>query len=185
LNKGALIFLVVVVLTTLLSVGFVNAGREVSWISTIEELIIEENWIPDKEYWPIMVRSFFLIENGEDQFFLLEFHDQFVSYVEGLLGSVDRKLPLNLSRDSLDELLSNGRFLELYYRFPTTVGVLEDVIVAYFVLEDGLGLDLDGAILVRDKSSSGPGRENKWYSVWEITDRSVLYKSLSFQNATS
>ena len=64
MNKGAIIFLVTVVLTTLLSVGYANASRETSWITTIEELIVEENWEPDREYIPLMRKAFFLIEDG-------------------------------------------------------------------------------------------------------------------------
>ncbi len=92
MNKGAIIFLVAVILTTLLSTLYVNAGRDVSWIPIVEEYVKEENWLPNREYEPIAFESFFLYENGEEHFFRLDSHNEFVSYVKGLLISADRKL---------------------------------------------------------------------------------------------
>lgn len=174
-----MIFLVAVVLTTLLSALYVNAGRDVSWILTVEEYIEEENWLPDREYEPIAFKSFFLYENGEEHFFRLDSHNEFVSYVEGLLISTDRKLGYTISRDQFDGILAEDKVVGFVLRFQSNYGLLLNVEKAYFVLEDVLGEDLKGTILIRRFDSL---RMDWWFTVWEITDLSVYNKFLSFQN---
>ncbi|MCW3996981.1 MAG: hypothetical protein NWF10_00190 [Candidatus Bathyarchaeota archaeon] len=176
MQKGAVIFLACVVLATLLSVSYSIAGREVSWIPIVEENIKKENWLPDVKYEPIASKSFFLYENGEEQFFILESRREFTSNIEGLLTSVDRKLDYVISRDHFDRILAKDRVVGFVLRFPNNYGLLFDVGNAYFVLEDVLGEDLEGTILVRRFDSS---RMDWDYIVWEITTLSILYKFLS------
>ena len=177
-----MIFLVCVVLTTLWSIGYSNAGREVSWISFIEENIEEQNWIPEREYIPLAFESFFLYEDGEGQFFMLESWREFISFTKDLLRCVDRKLDVTISRDQFDQILAECRVVGFVLRFNENYGFLFDVEKAYFVLEDGLGWDLRGAILVRRFDSSGID----WsYEVWDISGLSVCYKFLSFQHSFS
>ena len=87
---GPIVYLIVVSLTTTLAVSRFLAERDVSWIDEIEERIKEENWVPDSEYVPAMMSSFFLYENGEEQFFLLNSHQEFWPYIERLINEVDR-----------------------------------------------------------------------------------------------
>lgn len=182
MHKGAVIFLAVIVLTTLVSASYSFAGRDVSWISTVEEYIIEENWIPDREYVPLAFESFFLYENGEDQFFILESHNEFISYVEGLLISADRKLDYTISRDQLEEIKTEDKLLGFILRFPKNYGLLFDVEKAYFVLDDVLGEDLKGTILIRVVD---PLTGDWKFNVWEITELSIWYNFLSLQDSFS
>jgi hypothetical protein len=174
-----MIFLVAVVLTTLWSAIYANAGRDVSWIATVEEYIVKENWLPNVEYEPIAFESFFLYENGEEHFFRLESHNEFISYVEGLLISVDRKLDYTISRDQLVEIKAEDELVCFILRFPTSsYGFLGVIDRAYFVLDYILGEDLKGTVLVWCYDSS---RLDWWFNVWEITDLSIWYKFLSLQ----
>ena len=182
MNKGAIIFLVAVILTTLLSTLYVNAGRDVSWIPIVEEYVKEENWLPNREYEPIAFESFFLYENGEEHFFRLDSHNEFVSYVKGLLISADRKLDYIIFRDDLDVMKAENKLLGFVLRFPVSYGFLRDVDKAYFVLDDVLGEGLRGTVLVRVFDSS---RLDWWFDVWEITNLSVYNRVLSFQDSIS
>lgn len=177
-----MIFLACVIFTTLWSASYSVAGREVSWIPIIERSIKEENWIPDREYEPIAFESFFLYEDGEEHFFMLESWREFISFIKDLLRSVDRKLDYTVSRDHFDRIIAEGRVVGFVLRFKENYGFLFDVEKAYFVLEDGLGGDLRGAILVRRFDSSWID----WsYEVWDISSLSVWYKFLSFQHSFS
>ena len=177
-----MIFLVAVVVTTLLSTLYVNAGRDVSWIPTIEEYIKKENWLPDREYVPLAFESFFLYENGEGHFFRLDSHNEFASYVKDLLISADRKLDYTLTKDHLDDMKAEDKLLGLILRFPVSYGFLRDFDKAYFVLDDVLGEGLRGTVLVRVFDSS---RLDWWFDVWEITDLSVYNRVVSFQDSIS
>jgi hypothetical protein len=176
------IFLACVVLATLWSASYSIASREVSWIPFVEENIKEENWIPDREYIPLAFESFFLYEDGEEQFFMLESWREFISYIKDLLRSADRKLDCTISRDQFDQIIAEGKVVGFVLRFKENYGFMFDVEKAYFVLEDGLSEDLGGAILVRRFDSSW----TDWsYEVWDISVLSVWYKFLSFQHSFS
>ena len=182
MNKGAVIFLVAVVLTTLLVTIYTNSGRDVSWIPIVEEYVKEENWLPNQEYVPIAFESFFLYENGEEHFFRLDSHKDFVSYIKDLLISADRKLDCSISRDDLDVMKAEDKLLCFDLRFPVSYGLLRDFDKAYFVLDDVLGEGLRGTVLVRVFDSS---RLDWWFDIWEITDLSVYSRVLSFQDSIS
>jgi hypothetical protein len=153
--------LVLVSLTTTLAVNFSIAERDVSWINEIEDWIKEENWIPDREYVPAMMSSFFLYENGEEQFFLLNSHQEFWPYIEGLVNDIDRRIRY-IPREFLDEILAKDKVMAYLLRFPLDFRLFNEYGIAYFILEDKSDMNLEGTIIIRDTQ----GR----LGVWEITN---------------
>ena len=107
---GPIVYLIVVSLTTTLAVSRFLAERDVSWIDEIEERIKEENWVPDSEYVPAMMSSFFLYENGEEQFFLLNSHQEFWPYIERLINEVDRLIRY-IPNENLEEILAKDKVI--------------------------------------------------------------------------
>jgi len=159
---GPIVYLVLVSLTTTVAFSFSIAERDVSWVSEAENWIRKENWEPDREYIPMMSVAFFLIENGEEQFFRLYSHQEFSSYMRGLVNDVDKRIEY-ISREFLmDKILAKDRVLELVGRFPFDFGFFNKYGAAYFILEDNLDMNLEGTIIIFDIK----GR----YGVWEITN---------------
>lgn len=159
---GPIVYLVLVSLTATLAFSFSIAERDISWISEVENWIRKENWEPDREYIPLMLDAFFLFENGEEQFFRLYSHQEFSSYIRGLVNDVDRRIDY-ISREFLtDEVLAKDKVLELVGRFPFDFGFLNKYGAAYFILEDNLDMNLEGTIIIFDIK----GR----LGIWEITN---------------
>jgi hypothetical protein len=157
-----IVYLVLVSLTATMAFNFSIAERDVSWVSEVENWIRKENWEPDREYIPMMINAFFLIENGKEQFFRLYSHQEFSSYIKGLVNDVDKRVEY-ISREFLmNEILAKDRVLELVGRFPFDFGLLNKYGAAYFILEDNLAMNLEGTIIIFDVK----GR----YGVWEITN---------------
>jgi len=163
---GALIFITVLSLVTVLIIGFHFAIRDVTWIGEVENYIKKENWEPDKEYIPLMDWAFFLHENGEEQYFYLYSQSEFESYINGLMNRVDRQVRESISYEFLNEILATDKVLLLVHRFPSKLmGINYDR--AYFVLEDKLGTGLEGTIIIREQHMEKPYDR---YSVWEVTN---------------
>ena len=161
-NIGPIAYLVIITLTTTLAFSYSIAERDISWISQVENWIKEENWEPDREHIPMMLSAYFLIENGEEEFFRLYSHQEFSSYVRGLVNDVDKRVEY-ISREFLmDEILAKDRVLKLVGRFPFDFGLLNKYGAAYFILEDNLDMNLKGTIIILDIK----GR----LGVWEITN---------------
>ena len=157
-----------VLLISIMIAGHATAVRDVSWIGEVENYIKKENWEPNREYIPLMTAAFFIIENGETQFFYLYSQKEFYPYIEDLLNSIDRQIGEPISRERLGEIMEADKVLELLYRFPVELGFFKPSIgAAYFVLEDKLGGGLEGTIIVHETIKNEPYYR---YSVWEITD---------------
>ena len=166
---GPIIYLVLVSLTAALAFSISIAPRDISLIDEVENWIRKENWVSDVRYEPISYASFFLYENGEEQFFVLTSHKEFVSYIDALLGRFVTKTRSSISKESLDEILDTDKVLVYAHRFPESFGPLGlsgSFEVAYFILEDKMGEGLEGAIIMRDRRAG----EYSHYSVWQITD---------------
>jgi hypothetical protein len=168
-NIGPIIFIAIITFTALLTISYSIAPQDVSWIGEVEDYIKKENWEPDREYIPLSYASFFLYENGEEQFFVLTSHKEFVSYMDALLGRFVTKTGSSISRESLDEMLAKDKVLVYAHRFPESFGPLGlsgSFEVSYFILEDKLGEGLEGSIIMRDRRAG----EYSHYSVWQIKD---------------
>ena len=166
---GALIFITVLSLTSVLIIGFHFASRDVTWIGEVENYIKKENWEPDKEYIPLMDWAFFLHENGEEQYFYLYSQSEFIAYIKGLMNRVDKQIRSSIPKVSVDEILAEDRVMALVHRFPEgfgNFGLLGSSEVAYFILEDKFGKGLEGTIIMQDRRAG----EYSHYSVWQITD---------------
>ena len=166
---GPIVYLILVSLTTTLAFSFSIAPRDVSWISEVESWIRRENWEPDREYIPLMLDAFFLYENGEEEFFYLYVHHDFVSYMKGLTGKVNRKLESSISKEYVDEILTSDKVLTFVHRFPEGFGLFGlygSFEVAYFILDDKARKNLEGTIIMQDRRAG----EYSHYSVWEIAD---------------
>ena len=173
LDKGfraAIAFYVASVLfTSIMIVGYATAVRDVSWIGEVENFIKKENWEPDREYIPLSDCSFFLYENGEEEYFYLNSQSEFITYIKGLMGIVDKQVRSSIPRDTVDEILSKDRVMVLVHRFPTgfgILGILGRSEVAYLILEDRFGEGREGTIIMQDYRAG----EYSHYSIWQITD---------------
>ena len=166
---GPIVYLILVSLTTTLAFSFSIAPRDASWINEVENRIRRENWEPNREYIPLMSDSFFLYENGEEEYFYLYSHQDFVSYMKGLTGKINRKLESSTSKEYMDEILTSDRVLAFVHRFPEGFGFLGlygSFEVAYFILEDKIRENVEGTIIMQDRRAG----EYSHYSVWEIAD---------------
>ncbi len=145
------------------------ASKDVSWISEVENHIKKENWVPDVEYVPLAFGSFFLYENGEEQFFVLTSEREFESYMDALASRVSIQTKTSITREALDEILAADKVLSYVHRFPESFGPLGSCgsfEVAYFILEDKLEQGLEGKIVMQDRRAG----EYSHYSVWQIPD---------------
>ena len=162
-----IIFIAIILSTGFLAITYSFAPRDTSWISEVENRIKQENWEPNREYIPLMLDSFFLHEDEKEEFFYLYSHHEFVSYIENLERTVNRKIINSVSKEYLDEVLASNKVIQHNIRHDREqflVGKYED---AYFVLEDNLGRDLQGAIIFEHFSPNSSGHS---YDVWEIAD---------------
>ena len=158
---GPIVYLIVVSLTTTLAVSRFLAERDVSWIDEIEERIKEENWVPDSEYVPAMMSSFFLYENGEEQFFLLNSHQEFWPYIERLINEVDLLIRY-IPNENLEEILAKDKVMAYLPRFPIKFGLFNKYGIAYFILEDKSDMNIEGTIIIFDTQGK--------LGIWEITN---------------
>ena len=166
---GPIVYLVIVSLTASVAFSISIAPKDISWINEVENWIKKENWIPDVQYHPISYASFFLYENGEEQFFVLTSQKEFVSYMDALVGRFLTKTNSSISKAYLDEILSTDKVLCYAHRFPARFGpfgLSGSFEVGYFILEDKLGEGLEGKIIMQDRRAG----EYSNYSVWQITD---------------
>ena len=165
---GPIIYLVIVSLTASVAFSISIAPKDISWINEVENWIKKENWIPDVQYHPISYASFFLYENGEEQFFVPTSQKEFISYMDTLVGRFLTKTRNTISKETLDEILATDKVLCYAHRFPESFGPLGlsgSFEVAYFILEDKLGEGLEGKIIMQDRRAG----EYSNYSVWQIT----------------
>ena len=171
LNKGLLgviVYLAFVLCAPILLAGYYIAPRDGSWISSVEDFIRKE-WKPNATFYGLE-DSFFLYENGEEQYFVLnDSQKEFVSYMKGVSGRVNRQLKSSVSRESVDEILAADKVLAFGHRFPEGFGhfgLYGSAEVAYFILEDKLGKGMEGEIIMQDRRSG----EYSHYALWQITD---------------
>jgi hypothetical protein len=166
-NVGPLIFTVIVLSTLVLVSSFFFVPRSTSWIGEVENKIREENWEPDREYIPLMLDAFFLYENGEEEFFYLYSHHEFVSYIIQLENKVNRKINNSITEEFLDEVLASNKVLQHNLRLMIPFRFYEYYENSYFILEDNLEMGLEGTIIFQH-SSFNP--YESYYAVWEIAD---------------
>jgi hypothetical protein len=163
-------FVVYIAIFLLIAILIISiASKDNSWIIEVENCITEENWMPDVRYEPISHASFFLYENGEENFFVLTSQKDFVSYMDALVGRFVTQTEKAISKEKLDEILAADKVLSYAHRFPTSFGPLGlsgSFEVAYFILEDKLGEGVEGKIIMQDRRAG----EDSHYSVWQITD---------------
>ena len=170
MNKGyigPLIFITIVAFTAFLTISFSIAPRDVSWINEVENWIRRENWELGREHDPIMLDSFFLCENGEEEFFYLYSQNEFVFYIDDLTDDIDRMIIESISKEKLDEILATNKVLIQNSRMPENYFTFGKYWNGYFILEDHLGMGLEGAIILQHWS---PELSDTYYDVWEIKD---------------
>ena len=162
-------FVIYIVAFLLIAILIISiASKDVSWISEVENYIKKENWVSNVQYEPINYASFFLYENGEENFFVLTSQKDFVSYMDALVGRFVTQTEKTISKEKLDEILATNKVLSYAHRFPTSFGPLGlsgSFEVAYFILEDKTGEGVEGKIIMQDRRA-----EDSHYSVWQITD---------------
>ena len=170
---GFIVCASLVIFGSLLIANYNMGTRDVSWINEVEDLIKKENWEPDSEYIPMQDWAFFIYENGEGQYFLLKSNEEFISHINNLMNRIDSQIEESISDEFFDEILATDKVLAVVHRFstksslwsaPNNFGMNIDYNKAYFVLEDKLGADLEGTIIVREEME-----ENNRYSVWQIS----------------
>ncbi|MDG6222159.1 MAG: hypothetical protein IAX21_08705 [Candidatus Bathyarchaeota archaeon] len=149
--------------------------KDTSWIDDVENFINKKNWDSEIKYEPMSDWSFFLVENGTEQFFALEGQNEFISFVNNLLNKVNDQIEDSLDPSVLGELKTNERMLKVVHRFstksdfwktPNNFGAQVDYDLLYFVLKDDSGKGLEGTIIVREPNAE---QTDYVYSVWQIT----------------
>ena len=166
---GVVAYALLVLFAGILVIEYVTAFRDNSWIVEVEEFIQENNWDPDSEYIPLNDWSFFLYENGEEQYFELKSQMEFRSFLNILMNRINRQIKLSISNEELDEIVTNNKVLMIEHRFSTrhwgwTYNQFArnvDYYGVYFVLEDNLRKGLEGTIIAQETNSRN--------SVWQIT----------------
>ncbi len=165
---GLIVYLAFVLCAPVLIAYYYLAPRDVSWIGPVEDFI-RKDWEPNATYYGLE-DGFFLYENGEEQFFFLnDSQGEFISYMKGLTGKVDRQLKSSISKESVDEILATDKILAFVHRFPEGFGdrgLYGKAEVAYFILADKIGTGMEGGIIMQDRRSG----ESSQYSVWQITN---------------
>lgn len=165
---GIIVYLVFVLCAPILIVGYYVSPRDVSWIGPVEDFINKE-WKPNATF-KGLGDSFFLYENGKEQYFFLnDSQKEFISYMRGLSGRVNRQLESSISIEFVDEILAADNVLAYGHRFPEGFGyfgLYGSAEVAYFILEDKLGRGMEGEIIMQDRRSG----EYSQFSVWQITN---------------
>jgi hypothetical protein len=171
LNKGyvgLIVYLIFVLCAPILIAGYYFAPRDVSWIGPVEDFI-RKDWKPNAKFYGFD-DAFFLYENGKEQFFFLnDSQREFISYMNGLTGKVDRQLKSSISRESVDGILAADKVLAFVHRFPEGFGnrgLYGSAEVEYFILGDKLGIGMEGGIIMQDRLSG----ESSQFSVWQITN---------------
>ena len=162
-------YAVSVLLVSMLIVGYAAATRDVSWIDRVENYIEREEWQPDKEYVPLNDWSFFLHEDGREEYFFLYSQSEFINYIRGLTERVDRQIENSVSKEAVDEILATSRVMAVVHRFPKGFGhfgLSGSSEVAYFILDDESGKGLEGLIIMQDRRAG----EYSHYGIWQITD---------------
>lgn len=158
-----------ILFVSILIVGYATATRDVSWIDEVESFIKRENWEPDREYVPLNDWSFFLYENGEEEFFFLHSQSEFINYMKGLTERVDMQIENSVPQEFVDEILAADRIMAVVHRFPEGFGhfgLSGSSEVAYFILEDKSGRGLEGTIMMQDRRAG----EYSQYGLWQTTD---------------
>lgn len=165
-NFSVVVYLLLVLLAGILIAEYLTATRDSSWIVEVENFIKEENWVPDSEFIPLMLTSFFIYENGTEQYIYLYSQNELAYYTYSLINQLNRQIKESISEDTLTKILENGRVLLLSLRFYGEKGIPRvKYFSAYFVLEDNQGTGLDGTIILQEKNSIN--------SVWQITKSSI------------
>ena len=154
---------------------YFTATKDSSWIVEVEDFIKKENQEPESEYNPIADYSFYLSENGESHYFVLESQNEFISYIDNLMNRINRLVEKSISDELLDEILETNRILSIFTRLDkwkvtqTNVMFMESN-SAFLILEDKLGKGLEGTIIVLEPLNEEPYRR---YNVWQINKSSI------------
>jgi len=158
-----------VLFISIMIAGYATAVRDISWIEPVENYIRKE-WRHNATYYGLEFDAFFLYENGEEKYFVLsDSQQEFIAYMKDLSGKVDKQLRISFSKESVDEILAADKVLEFVHRFPEGFGhfgLYGSAEVAYFILEDKLGMSMEGAIIMQDRRAG----EYSQYSLWQITN---------------
>jgi hypothetical protein len=120
---GIIVYLVFVLCAPILIAGYYVTPRDVSWIGPVEDFINKE-WKLNSTF-NGLGDSFFLYENGKEQYFFLnDSQREFISYMKGLAGRVNRQLESSVSIEFVDEILAADKVLAYGHRFPVGFGIL-------------------------------------------------------------
>ena len=176
---AVVVYVCLVLLAGVLIFDYLTATRDVSWTSEVEAYIEEATWLPETDFQPIMDWAFFYYENGTKQYFDLESRNELKETINSIMNKVDRRIKESISEDTLEQILTNDKVLEVYHRFPTKLwgrpndfGSKINYDNLYFVLEENqkisINTTLTGTIIVRE---ANPDSYN--YSVWQISKSTV------------
>jgi hypothetical protein len=176
---AVILYVCLVVLAGVLIVDHVTATRDVSWTSEVEAYIADATWLPETDFHPIMDWAFFFYENGTENYFDLESRNELKQSINNIMNKIDRRIIYSISEDTLEQILTNDKVLEVYHRFPTKswgkpndFGSKISYDRIYFVLEENqkisINTTLTGTIIVRE---ANPDSYN--YSVWQISKSTI------------
>ena len=165
-------YVVSVLFISIVIAGYATAVRDVSWIVTVENLIKKENWRPNATFDGLEPSTYYLYEDGEEQFFKLNNTQELASCVFGLLDRVNRQVKYSMPEIEFNETLAADKLLGVGTRFPvkwqspSSLWTIE-YSSFYLVLEDKLGTGLEGTVIVTEHLHAEPWHR---YNVYEISN---------------
>ena len=123
--------------------------RDTSWISELEEYLIESQPYPaPPSDWDLSTYYISLLEEGREH--LVEYsgdETNFVAFLEGLIEKADAKTDTAVSGELLNRITASDKVASLTYRFPSLVPS-KQMKKAWFILQDNLDEGLTGVIVL-------------------------------------
>ena len=161
MNKGAVIFLVVVLFTSFFSVWVSSMDQsvqiDVSWVAGVEDYLEQAKPYPTDMSEPISPLQISLYDKGNLQFIApphwLRNGDVLLDYLEEVLRSVDTLVNGSVPEVFIDEVLASNRVLVMRYKHYNEVddyALWGDFIKVLFVLMDNLDKGLEGHIFIKE-----------------------------------
>jgi hypothetical protein len=143
-----------------------------SWVANVTQLLEEAKPYPEWNIDYAITNTFWLYENGSDQFVGAKETNQTDSleaFLESVLSEANTRTISSISESDVDNMLEANRVLKANFRMGYEFPALKNhVWNVYFVLNDALNQGLKGTIFVgKDVYGSEQGTGN--WSGWKLT----------------
>ena len=137
--------------------------RDVSWISNVEDFIVEVRPPEPIESWGMGIYGYYftLQDKGESE---LLYHvmdegntnDSFVRYLQNILCKTNNTFNSSVDEEFAEEIFLNNRLLQVYSTSDLATFEQETTVnSAWFILKDNLNKNLKGTILIQQTRPTG------------------------------